>query len=119
VSGADSAQQDEELAMAGAAALNTQAPVSFFEGSAVNAAFDKGSVLVDASDKYMVHASRREQPGMAEIHTKDADIVYVLDSTATLVTGGSAIEVKNTAPDEFRGARTGSRKSPTPSCITS
>ena len=52
---------------------------------------------------YMVHASRREAPGMAEIHTKDADIVYVLDGTATLVTGGTAVDLKTTGPDEFRG----------------
>ena len=67
-------------------------------------AFAKGAVLFDASNKYMVHASRREQPGMAEIHTKDADIIYVLDGEATLVTGGSAIDTKTTAPDEIRGS---------------
>ena len=42
---------------------------------------------------------------MAEIHTKDADIVYVLEGTATLVTGGSAVNLKPTAADEFRGER--------------
>ena len=63
-----------------------------------------GAVLFDASDKYMVHASRREKPGMAEIHTLDADIVHVLDGTATLVTGGKATDVKNVAADEFRGS---------------
>lgn len=104
VSGASSAQQDEEFAMAGAAALQSgAASVSFFESSNVSAAFAKGAVLFDASDKYMVHASRREKPGMAEVHTKDADIVYVLDGTATLVTGGKALGTKSIAPDEFRG----------------
>ena len=51
----------------------------------------------------MVHASRREKPGMAEIHTKDADVVYVLDGSATLVTGGTAVSAKVTEPDELRG----------------
>jgi mannose-6-phosphate isomerase-like protein (cupin superfamily) len=51
----------------------------------------------------MVHTSRREKPGMAEIHTKDADIVYVLDGTATLVTGGTAVNPRVTEPDELRG----------------
>jgi len=105
VSGAASAQQDEELAMAGANAFHSaQPPVSYFESDTVKAAFDKGSVLFDHSDKYMVHASRREKPGMAEIHTKDADIVYVLDGKATLVTGGSAVDAKTIAPDEIRGS---------------
>jgi len=92
VSGAASAQQDEELAIAGANAFESGPPaVSYFPKDQVKAAFAKGSVLFDHSDKYMVHASRREQSGMSEIHTKDADIVYVLDGTATLVTGGTAV----------------------------
>ena len=106
VSGAASAQQDEELAMAGAKAFESgPPPVSYFPKDQVKAAFAKGSVLFDHSDKYMVHASRREQSGMSEIHTKDADIVYVLDGTATLVTGDTAIDSKPIAADEFRGER--------------
>jgi glc operon protein GlcG len=111
VSGAASAQQDEELAIAGAnafksAALNPEMPssaVSYFEKDKVAAAFNKGAVLFDSSDKYMVHASRREKAGQAEVHTKDADIIYVLDGTATFVTGGMVVEAKTTAPDEIRG----------------
>lgn len=106
VSGAASAQQDEELAMAGAHALEAGlAPVTYFPHDQVKAAFAKGAVLFDHSDKYMVHASRREGPGMAEIHTEDADIVYVLDGTATLVTGGTPVSVKPSAPGELRGER--------------
>ena len=104
VSGASSAQQDEQFAAIGAAALKTDPPkVSYFESKDVQDAFGKGAVLFDKSDKYMVHASRREQPGMAEVHTRDADIMYVLDGAATVVTGGTALEAKLTAPDEFRG----------------
>jgi len=51
----------------------------------------------------MVHASRREKPGQAEIHTKDTDVIYVLDGTATFITGGEAVNAKNTATDELRG----------------
>ena len=50
-----------------------------------------------------MHASRREQPGMAEVHTRDADIIYVLEGTSTFVTGGSAVDPKTVAPDEIRG----------------
>ena len=107
VSGASSAQQDEELAIAGANAFNNpelaSAPVTYFEKEKVTAAFAKGAVLFDKSDKYMVHASRRDQPGMGEVHTKDADIIYVLDGTATFVTGGALIEAHNIAAEEIRG----------------
>ena len=116
VSGAASAQQDEELAMAGANVFTadaksadtqtSKAPVLFFDASQVSTSFSKGAVLFDGSNRnYMIHTSRREMPGQAEIHTLDTDIIYVLEGTATLVTGGSAIEAKQTAADEFRGAR--------------
>ncbi len=105
VSGAASAAQDEELAMAGAAAFTKPAPaVSFFDASKVGMAFDKGSVLFDMGERYMVHASRREKPGMVEIHEDDADIVHVLDGAATLITGGKAIDLKVTGAGELRGA---------------
>lgn len=107
VSGASSAQQDEELAIAGANVFNNPemaaAPVTYFEKEKVTAAFAKGTVLFDRSDKYMVHASRRDQPGIGEVHTKDADIIYVLDGTATFVTGGSLVGAHNIAADEIRG----------------
>ena len=105
VSGANSAAQDEEFAMAGANALLTgsTAEVRYFDSAAVSAAFDKGAVLFDASEKYMVHASRREAPGMVEVHEEDADIVYVQKGSATLVTGGRLQDGKATGPGEIRG----------------
>jgi glc operon protein GlcG len=97
VSGAASADQDEKLALAGASAFTANdppAPVSYFEKGKVEEAFAKGSVLLDGSDgrNYMVHASRRDKPGQAEIHTRDTDVIYVLDGTATLITGGEAVD---------------------------
>lgn len=107
VSGAASAQQDEQLAIAGANAFNNPEmppePVTYFEKAQVAAAFAKGAVLFDKNDKYMVHASRRDEPGSGEVHTKDADIIYVLEGTATFVTGGHLVEPHNIAADEIRG----------------
>lgn len=106
VSGANSAQQDEELAMAGAAALEngTAAAVTYIDSARVAAGFEKGTVLFDASEKYMVHASHREQAGMVEVHDHDADIVYVLDGEAKIVTGGRLLDGKVTGAGEVRGA---------------
>lgn len=107
VSGASSAQQDEELAMAGANFLSGQKalPVTFFDAETVKAAFQKGAVLEDGSngENYMVHASRREKEGLVEVHELDTDIIYVLEGTATVVTGGKSISEKQIAPNEFRG----------------
>jgi len=82
------------------------AQISYFEKSKVDAAFAKGAILLDGSDgrNYMVHASRREKPGQAEIHTKDTDVIYVLDGTATFVSGGEAVDTKEIAADELRGS---------------
>lgn len=108
VSGAASAQQDEELAMAGANFMSNQktSAVAFFDAQTVKAAFDKGAVLEDGSngENYMVHASRREKAGMSEVHELDTDIIYVLEGTATFVTGGKSVDAKMTAPNEFRGS---------------
>ncbi len=104
VSGASSAQEDEDLALAGAAALAAPpAKVAFYDAAQVREAFAKGAVLFDQGERYMVHASRREGAGQAEVHAKDADIIYVLDGTATFVTGGTVVDPKTTAPDEVRG----------------
>jgi uncharacterized protein GlcG (DUF336 family)/quercetin dioxygenase-like cupin family protein len=116
VSGAASAQQDEELAIAGANVFSdarvsdispTNKPsVLFFDAKQVSASFSTGSVLLDSNDRnYMVHTSRRDKPGLAEIHTLDTDIIYVLEGTATFVTGGMAVDAKEVAPNEIRGSR--------------
>src|SRR6266568_4998673 len=124
VSGAASANQDEELALAGASALmggaakrenptsssakdssaqTMQAP-TFLDAKKVAAAFANGMPLLETAG-YKVHASRRVEPGQAEIHTLDTDVIYVVDGSATLVTGGKAIDTKMIAPNEIRGSR--------------
>lgn len=107
VSGAASAIQDEELAIAGAEALTAAKPlpVTFFDSKTVEEAFAKGAVLSGGSngENYMVHASHRDRSGLAEIHDLDTDIIYVLEGTATFVTGGTAVDVKTIEPNERRG----------------
>ena len=120
VSGAASAQQDEELAIVGANALKamptgaagmqSSMPVTYIESKKVAEAFAKGAVLVGEDERmmhanrnYMVHASHREAAGVAEVHELDTDIIYVLKGTATFVTGGTAVDTKNIAPHEIRG----------------
>lgn len=113
VSGAASAGQDEEIAVAGAAAARTLKPgamggalskkVTFINSGTVAAGFEKGTVLV-SMDNYMVHASHREMDGIAEIHTLDTDLIYVLDGSATFTTGGRVPDAKVTEPNELRGS---------------
>src|SRR5215510_8417051 len=108
----ESPAQDEEIAIAGANAAKdltsdgvaaTNATVSYFPKEQVENAFAKGAVLFNGSDKYMVHTSRRDKAGVAEVHVKDADIIYVQEGSATFVTGGTVVDPKPIAPDEIRG----------------
>jgi uncharacterized protein GlcG (DUF336 family)/mannose-6-phosphate isomerase-like protein (cupin superfamily) len=113
VSGAASAAEDEEVAMAGAAAIGSRLSsaepahpmgVSYFSREQVSAAFARGSVLLDGEGRnYMVHASRREKAGQVEVHTLDTDVIYVLDGSATFVTGGTMMGGKTIEPGEIRG----------------
>jgi glc operon protein GlcG len=75
---------------------------TFIPAATVDSAFEQGRPLLETA-AYKIHASRRDGPGMAEVHTRDTDIVYVLDGTATLITGGEVVDGKTTASDEIRG----------------
>jgi uncharacterized protein GlcG (DUF336 family)/mannose-6-phosphate isomerase-like protein (cupin superfamily) len=120
VSGAASAQQDEELAVAGATSLDNMEmagmingpmplPVTYIESQKVSASFAKGAVLVGedenmmhAARNYMVHASHRDKAGVVEVHELDKDIVYVLKGSAQLITGGRPVGTKTIASHELR-----------------
>jgi glc operon protein GlcG len=85
-----------------ASSTRANAGVTFVPASKVTEAFAKGMPLLE-TDGYKVHASRREGPGMSEVHVRDTDIIYVLEGTATIVTGGEVVDGKTTTPDEIRG----------------
>ncbi|MEZ5294485.1 MAG: heme-binding protein [Vicinamibacterales bacterium] len=110
VSGAASAQQDDEIADAVATAFGATGtgtagagdPVTAIAPADVAAAFAVGKPLLETGH-YKIHASRRDAAGVVEVHTRDTDIVYVLQGTATLVTGGTMVGGKPTAMDEIRG----------------
>jgi mannose-6-phosphate isomerase-like protein (cupin superfamily) len=47
--------------------------------------------------------SFRSRDGQAEVHENFADLFYVLEGRATLLTGGTATGAKTVAPGEMRG----------------
>ncbi|MEP6669018.1 MAG: heme-binding protein [Chthoniobacter sp.] len=112
VSGASSAQQDEELALAGAGAITgpaktgaaspTATPATVFPAKDVFAAFAKDGRLLETA-AYKVNASLRVEPGQAEVHARETDVFYVVEGTATLVVGGTVIEPNSASMDEIRG----------------
>jgi quercetin dioxygenase-like cupin family protein len=88
-----------------AAGGSPSSAVTYFSSEQVRAAFAKGETLLGPEGKrnYSVLAMRRDRPGEAEIHALDTDIFYVVEGSATFITGGTAIGSKATAPNEMRG----------------
>jgi quercetin dioxygenase-like cupin family protein len=68
-------------------------------------AFAKGSGLL-ANSAYKIMAGRRVQPGIVEIHDHDTDILYIVEGSATFVTGGTAVDPKTTGAGEVRAPKT-------------
>lgn len=80
--------------------------VIFFDKNVVDQSFSQGATLYNGNSEghnYRVHTLRRDGPGEVEIHAKDTDIFYILDGSATFVTGGTMTGGRDSAPDEKRG----------------
>jgi uncharacterized protein GlcG (DUF336 family) len=105
VSGASSADQDDEIASMGAAEFSkaqANAAVTVVPRATVDDGFAKDATLVTGGT-YRVNASKRDGAGEAEVHLRDTDIFYVLDGSAELITGGEVVEPHNTSALEIRG----------------
>ena len=79
----------------------SDAGVVHLDHDKVAAVFAKGGSLL-ATNNFKVMALRRDAPGEVEIHDRDTDIIYVLEGSANIVTGGEAKESRTTAPGETR-----------------
>jgi quercetin dioxygenase-like cupin family protein len=62
----------------------------------------KGGTLLNAPD-LKVQIAHRATPGEVEIHDKETDTFYVLDGSATLITGGTMVGGRVTEPNQHRG----------------
>jgi len=112
VSGASSAQQDEEVAIAGAEAAknfgadpaaSSQPGATYFPKEKVDASFSTGAELYRPDGNYTIITSRRDSAGMVEVHEKDSDLIYVIKGSATFITGGTLSDGRKVADNEIRG----------------
>lgn len=108
VSGASSADEDQELALAGVAAFSAAGAsngngngAAHISGAELQKRFRKGGVLLDAGG-YKLDAGRRDAPGEVEYHEKVTDVMHVVQGRATVVTGGSMVGAREVAPGERR-----------------
>ena len=77
--------------------------VTFIGHDRVVEALSKGGNLVTAPD-LIVLGSHRAAPGRVEVHEKETDTFYVIDGSATIVTGGTMIGGKSTKPGQWLGS---------------
>jgi mannose-6-phosphate isomerase-like protein (cupin superfamily) len=62
------------------------------------------SETIREQPQHRVMLSFRSRTGEAEVHAQFADVFYVVEGTATLVTGGTVEGAKEISPGEIRGA---------------
>ena len=107
VSGASSADEDQELAVLGAQAATAddrgEAEAAFFPNAQVVAKFETGGLLLDTPG-YKVDAGRRTAPGEVEFHEHVVDIMHVVQGHATVVTGGQMVNQRLVDPGEVRAS---------------
>jgi glc operon protein GlcG len=107
VSGASSADEDQELALLGAQTLSVHqngsanGAAAFFANGAVRAKFASGGLLLDAG-AYKLDAGRREAPGEVEYHAHTVDVMRVVQGTARVVTGGEMVGARSVGDGEQR-----------------
>ncbi len=105
VSGASSADEDQDLAVTGAQALRgaTEPAASHFSADDVAAAFARGGLLLD-TPAYKIDAGRRDAPGEAEYHERVVDVMHVVRGEATVAVAGRMIDAHEVAAGERRAS---------------
>jgi uncharacterized protein GlcG (DUF336 family)/mannose-6-phosphate isomerase-like protein (cupin superfamily) len=110
VSGASSADEDQELAVAGAdafAAALAQTGRSngavYLSKETVRETFEQGGLLLDSAS-YKIDAGRRTAPGEVEYHERFVDVMHVMEGTASVITGGELVAPREIAAGELRAA---------------
>jgi len=114
VSGASSADEDQELAVIGVEAAEAAARgaangrsangAAFFPADAVDNRFREGGLLLDEHG-YKIDAGRRTAPGEVEYHEHSVDVMRVVEGTATVVTGGQMVDAQEVSPGELRAPK--------------
>ena len=90
-------------------------PVIYSAKNDIAASFEKNNLMLhDSHGSYMVETAQRTAAGGAEVHLMDTDVTYVIKGSATIITGGTVVDVNphpTSRPDnphpeyEIRGAR--------------
>ena len=108
VSGASSADEDQELAVLGCEALSVKHSATYIRKDEVHAQFQTGGLLLEAPG-YKLDAGRRTGPGEVELHDRETDIMQAVQGRAIVVTGedkhtlgvGDVLVIPSGVPHQF------------------
>ena len=102
------------MVLAGVLAQSAPAPVKIWKATDIEG---KGAELAKKLDAQKVASevistegnrtfmvAHREGSGLAELHDKQADVMFISKGEVTMVYGGTITDGKTTAPGETRGA---------------
>jgi uncharacterized protein GlcG (DUF336 family)/mannose-6-phosphate isomerase-like protein (cupin superfamily) len=108
VSGASSADEDQELAVIGADAAAAAVAAdgrdaAYFPDAEVRHRFSTGGLLLDERG-YKVDAGRRDAPGEVEYHERVVDVMRIVKGGATILTGGTLVDARVVGPGEMRAS---------------
>jgi glc operon protein GlcG len=76
--------------------------VTYIPHDKVTESLAKGGNLVTAPD-LIVLGAHRNGAGQVEVHDKETDVIYVVEGSATFVTGGTMVGGKSSGPGQVRG----------------
>ena len=79
-----------------------QPAVTYIDTVQASAALAGGGRLASGKS-FSASGARRTGPGKIEVHDKETDLFYIIDGTATLVTGGTMIGGTLVQPDQWQG----------------
>jgi len=78
------------------------AAVHYIDHDKVASVMSKGGPIV--SDPGLVILANRREVGPAEYHDHTNHVFIMVEGEATLITGGTMVDAKRTAPDQMRAA---------------
>ena len=79
--------------MAVSAAEEPPSAVVFIDHEKMAAGFAKGGTILN-NGAYQILTSHRIETGQVEVHSSYGDIMYVIEGSATVVTGGTVVETR-------------------------
>jgi mannose-6-phosphate isomerase-like protein (cupin superfamily) len=78
--------------------------VRYFSAAEVQKSFSTAGTLFRAAGmQYQIITGRHDKPAGAEVHILDTDVMYVVQGSATYITGGTVMGAHTTAENEIRG----------------